>query len=387
MGQALCKCASARTGQTKEANPLHAGNPEPVVHIISKSHSDLSDLQEAEGSYGKEEIKNRPVIISVTAGAGDEPAASELLSFSPYPVTLIDIEPEHHQPIVFVNTVFLKGLGYTEEDVVGKPWTDFLKTPFGHELHSDVQSRITEAFETGCEFRETAACDTSSGDVTTLQLLFLPVCKNPDSGITHYVCIHVASQTSKRTPEQQKPIPLPNLPKWADDVPTARYVSVTMKNHTPEQLLGGTADALGIRVGSFNGMPRQPKVRRPSSLGLAAAATPPPAAAEKPEEKEKDAKKKSPSKATKQGGRKSRFAPASEDDGAQDDSPMSGVLGPGPVGNLRHDSALMGAITSQKGKMTANMASNRVPRTKEEVWLHRLRDLLTSPLEDLNKTE
>ena len=52
---------------------------------------------------------------------------------------------------------------------------EVLKTPFRHEAHSDVQGRIQEAFETGCEFRETAACLSASQDLMTLQLLFLPV--------------------------------------------------------------------------------------------------------------------------------------------------------------------------------------------------------------------
>ena len=51
----------------------------------------------------------------------------------------------------------------------------FLQTPFRHEIHSDVQERIQEAFETGCEFREIAACFTQQGDIVTFQLLFLPV--------------------------------------------------------------------------------------------------------------------------------------------------------------------------------------------------------------------
>ena len=51
----------------------------------------------------------------------------------------------------------------------------FLQTPFRHEIHSDVQERIKEAFETGCEFREIAACYTQLGDIATFQLLFLPV--------------------------------------------------------------------------------------------------------------------------------------------------------------------------------------------------------------------
>ena len=51
----------------------------------------------------------------------------------------------------------------------------FLQTPYRHEIHSDVQERITEAFETDCEFREIAACYTHSGDIITFQLLFLPV--------------------------------------------------------------------------------------------------------------------------------------------------------------------------------------------------------------------
>ena len=33
-----------------------------------------------------------------------------------------------------------------------------------------------------------------------------------------------------------------------------------MKNATPEQLLGGSIESLGIRVGSFNGSPTAPKV-------------------------------------------------------------------------------------------------------------------------------
>ena len=51
----------------------------------------------------------------------------------------------------------------------------FLQTPFRHEIHSDVQGRIQEAFETGCEFREVAACYSQQGDIFTFQLLFLPV--------------------------------------------------------------------------------------------------------------------------------------------------------------------------------------------------------------------
>ena len=51
----------------------------------------------------------------------------------------------------------------------------FLQTPFRHEIHSDVQERIKDAFETGCEFREIAACFTQDGDIVTFQLLFLPV--------------------------------------------------------------------------------------------------------------------------------------------------------------------------------------------------------------------
>ena len=51
----------------------------------------------------------------------------------------------------------------------------FLQTPFRHEIHSDVQGRIQEAFETGCEFREIAACYSQEGDIFTFQLLFLPV--------------------------------------------------------------------------------------------------------------------------------------------------------------------------------------------------------------------
>lgn len=51
----------------------------------------------------------------------------------------------------------------------------FLQTPYRHEIHSDVQERITEAFDTDCEFREIAACYTQSGDIITFQLLFLPV--------------------------------------------------------------------------------------------------------------------------------------------------------------------------------------------------------------------
>lgn len=39
-----------------------------------------------------------------------------------------------------------------------------------------------------------------------------------------------------------------------------RYVSITMKNATPEQLLGGSIESLGIRVGSFHGSPIAPKV-------------------------------------------------------------------------------------------------------------------------------
>lgn len=93
----------------------------------------------------------------------------------------------------------LKLLDLLDDELLDRPWYDLqclpsahsvadqllteclsrrrevLKTPFRHEAHSDVQGRIQEAFTTGCEFRETAACLSSNQDLMTLQLLFLPV--------------------------------------------------------------------------------------------------------------------------------------------------------------------------------------------------------------------
>lgn len=95
----------------------------------------------------------------------------------------------------------LKLLELMDDELLDRPWYDLqcfssacsavdehltecpscrrevLKTPFRHEAHSDVQGRIQEAFTTGCEFRETAACLSSSEELMTLQLLFLPVCR------------------------------------------------------------------------------------------------------------------------------------------------------------------------------------------------------------------
>ena len=63
----------------------------------------------------------------------------------------------------------------------------YLQTPFRHEIHSDVQERIQEAFETGCEFREIAACYSQEGDIFTFQLLFLPVSSSvPDKQSAHW---------------------------------------------------------------------------------------------------------------------------------------------------------------------------------------------------------
>ncbi|KAK9864330.1 hypothetical protein WJX84_001591 [Apatococcus fuscideae] len=296
---------------------------------------------------------------------------------------LIDIELIA-QPIVFVSQALLKILRLSEDELVDRPWKEVLQTPFRHEAQSDVQGRIQEAFCTGCEFREIAACFNTSQELITLQLLFLPVAKDPESGITHYICIIVAHNEGKagaKDPDATSPVPLPKLPVNLDDVPTARYVSVTMKSLPKEQLLGLTS------ASASGGSPRpagSPKIRRPSSLGLAVAGFPSIA----PEQESQPAppkpsllgrgKKNSKAKVSK---RKSRFATeAGADEEGGDDSPGgegTWAEEDGPLGNLRYDSALMGAISSQKGQ---KVPLNRVPRTKEEVWLHRLRDMLTTEI-------
>lgn len=79
----------------------------------------------------------------------------------------------------------------------------FLQTPYRHEIHSDVQERITEAFETDCEFREIAACYTQSGDIITFQLLFLPVSAIPTATTTlawsFSLLRNIASKAQKET--------------------------------------------------------------------------------------------------------------------------------------------------------------------------------------------
>ncbi len=51
------------------------------------------------------------------------------------------------------------------------------------------------------------------------------VAKDPESGITHYICIIVAhneGKSSVKDPDATSPVPLPKLPVNLDDVPTAR---------------------------------------------------------------------------------------------------------------------------------------------------------------------
>ena len=53
------------------------------------------------------------------------------------------------------------------------------------------------------------------------------VAKDPESGITHYICIIVAynlGKASVKGADTAGPVPLPKLPVNLDDVPTARWV-------------------------------------------------------------------------------------------------------------------------------------------------------------------
>ncbi|KAL3156925.1 hypothetical protein ABBQ38_001187 [Trebouxia sp. C0009 RCD-2024] len=417
MGMCVSKPANKDENDRHTERALTPGATATITPLQGTKSSDQDILQQTSGelpiakeSYGAEEVqKPRAARSSLDArrqgtsspepaegsvspedGTGasssdaDDPQLmkeyirlAEMLRYSPYPVSLIAIE-EDNQPFVFVNNVFCERLGFTDTDVIGKSWQLFLQTPFRHEIHSDVQGRIQEAFETGCEFREVAACYSQQGDIFTFQLLFLPVSKDVDSGITHYVCIHVASEITTKAAREldpTSPVALPKLPNGMAETPTARHVSVTMKNYRPEMVLGGsphspvTEGGLPIRMGSFSGKPITPRARRgASNLGGPAGGSDPSGSNPKP----KAAFSKSKSKA------KSRFAPAgSEEEVEEEDNPVS-PLAVGPLGNLRHDSALMGALTNTKGKQAL---PERVPRTKEEVWLQRMRNLLTSPLE------
>lgn len=156
-----CLSSPKNVEKTREVNPVQdgatgiqvtAGGEFASAQIISSS--DLADLPEAQGSYGKDEVRlpatsatgsaptsdsqaSETSVHAVSEQQGDggaEEAAeegndeqgdeeemklagvdvqellkqytllAELLSYSPYPVTLIDIEkPE--QPFVFVNQV------------------------------------------------------------------------------------------------------------------------------------------------------------------------------------------------------------------------------------------------------------------------------------------
>ena len=54
------------------------------------------------------------------------------------------------------------------------------------------------------------------------------VSKDVDSGITHYVCIHIASEvTTKQARELDptSPVALPKLPNSMGEIPTARCAS------------------------------------------------------------------------------------------------------------------------------------------------------------------
>ena len=56
-------------------------------------------------------------------------------------------------------------------------------------------------------------------------VVWLQVAKDPESGITHYICIIVAHNEGKagaKDPDATSPVPLPKLPVNLDDVPTAR---------------------------------------------------------------------------------------------------------------------------------------------------------------------
>lgn len=116
------------------------------------------------------------------------------LNLSPY-----NLVGSYHASCHIVVQALLKLMDLLDDELLDRPWyglqccssacgladphltqllscrREVLKTPFRHEAHSDVQGRIQEAFTTGCEFRETAACLSSSQELMTLQLLFLPV--------------------------------------------------------------------------------------------------------------------------------------------------------------------------------------------------------------------
>ncbi|KAK9859395.1 hypothetical protein WJX84_007278 [Apatococcus fuscideae] len=203
-----------------------------IPSSITSASVDQSGRRVVSGSSSHSEAETDGLVPSEVELLRNYTQLAEMLTFSPYALMLIDIEVEA-QPVVFASQALLKLLGLLDDELLDKPWREVLRTPFRHEAHSDVQGRIQEAFETGCEFRETAACLDADQELMTLQLLFLPVAKDPESGITHYICIIVAhneGKTGNKGHDASSPVPLPKLPVNLDDVPTARQ-SLSMKVH------------------------------------------------------------------------------------------------------------------------------------------------------------
>ena len=69
----------------------------------------------------------------------------------------------------------------------------------------------------------------------TSTCMLLQVAKDPESGITHYICIIVAhneGKTGAKDPDATSPIPLPKLPVNLDDVPTARQAHLSLQRST-----------------------------------------------------------------------------------------------------------------------------------------------------------
>lgn len=86
----------------------------------------------------------------------------------------------------------------------------------------------------------------------------LQVSKDVDSGITHYVCIHIASEvTTKQARELDptSPVALPKLPNSMGEIPTARsgFCCHCAHHHkVTAHTLNPAANPVVVYLGSYN---------------------------------------------------------------------------------------------------------------------------------------
>lgn len=88
-----------------------------------------------------------------------------------------------------------------------------------------------------------------------LLVLGVQVSKDVDSGITHYVCIHVASEVTTKAAREldpTSPVALPKLPNGMAETPTARS-AITFSHHAWPQAWSGNLVFLVLQARGFQG--------------------------------------------------------------------------------------------------------------------------------------